>query len=201
MRPQFSLSEEIEIAIDDQYRERRALSMKRYRADLKAQAEKEIRLNKEGEPLTLDMKHAPSAHQLHKMENNIVAALLNMATNTGQGRFPLSSTLYREFDRLKEEGVDPMVVPEHLQAHVDEIMDDVTLGDWSRIIHQYQKEIDLDAQLISCACCGVRAFEMGNVEHFAALLSDLSILSYNEEQKMKLLEKEKDGFRYKWIKI
>ena len=146
------------------------------------------------------MKNPPAAYQLHKIENNIVAALLNMATNTGQGRFPLSGTLYREFDRLNEEGVDPMVVPEHLQAHIDEIMDDVTPEDCSRIIHQYQKEIDLDAQLIACACCGVRAFEMGNVEHDVALMSDLSILSLNKEQKMELLEKEKDGFRYKRIK-
>jgi hypothetical protein len=142
------------MAIDNQYRESRALYMKRYRAELKSKAATEIRLNKQGEPLSLNMLHAPSAQQLLKMENNIVAALLNMATNTGQGRFPLSGTLYREFDRLNEEGVDPKTVPEHLQAHVNEIMDDVTPEDWSRIIRQYQEAVNLDAELISCACCG-----------------------------------------------
>ena len=168
---------------------------KRSRLKSKDKAATEICLNKKGELLSLDMKHAPSAQQLLKMENNIVAALLNMATNTGQGRFPQSATLYQEFDRLKEDGVDPKVVPAHLQAHVDEIIDDVTTEDWSRIIRQYQNEIDLDAELISCACCGLRAFEMGQVECIIAFLNELSVLECTEEQKLDLLEKEKDEFR------
>jgi hypothetical protein len=189
------LPEEIENAIEIHRRERKALYEKRHRLELKQKAATDILLNKQGEQLHLDMKHSPTAHQLQKMENNIEAALLNMATNTGQGRFPLSGTLYREFDRLKEDGVDPTVVPEHLQAHVDEILDDVTQEDWSRIIRRYQNEIDLDAQLTTCACCGFRAFEMGSVEYVGAFLNELSVLEYTEEQKLDLLDKEKDEFR------
>ena len=185
----------MEEAIENQFREKRAFQMKRYRDAIKKKAATEILLNKEGEPLSLDMKHSPSAQQLQKMENNIEAALLNMATNTGQGRFPLSGTLYQEFDRLKEDGVDPTVVPEHLKAHVDEILNDVTTEDWSRIIRQYQNEIDLDAQLTTCACCGFRAFEMGSVEYVGAFLNELSVLEYTEEQKLDLLDKQKDEFR------
>ena len=195
----FSLSDDIEAAIESQRKERKAMGQKAYLSRAKKIAAYDIPLNKQGERLSLKMKHPPSAQQLQKIENNIVAALLNMATNTGQGRFPLNDLLYREFDRLAEEGVDPLVVPEHLNEHVDEIVNDVTTEDWSRIARKYQEEISLDAELITCACCGIRAFEMGDVECIGAYLSELDVLQYTDDQKQALLEVEKDEFRYVYI--
>jgi hypothetical protein len=141
-----------------------------------------VKLNQEGETLSLGMKHSPTSQQLYKSESDITAALMNMATNTGLGRFPEAAKLHEEWDRLKADGVDPNIIPEHLSSLVYEIENEFTIDDQSRIIRTFQKLIDLDASLFSCASCGVRAFQMGDVKYHQVPLSELTILCYSDDQ-------------------
>lgn len=155
-------------------------------------------MNVQNEPLGLDMKHSPTGKQLQKSELNIIAALMNMATNTGLGRFPEAAKLHEEWDRLKVDGVDPVAILEHLASLVSEIENEFTIDDKGRIIRAFQKLIDLDALLISCASCGVRSFEMGDEKHYDSPLSDLDVLCYKEEQILSLMKIE-ENIRYRFL--
>lgn len=135
--------------------------------------------NRQGELLSIDMIYPPSSQQLLKMERDPVAALLNMATNSGLGRFPETDYLFLE-DFNNNKVTDQ--IPAHLKSLASEIENNISDEDRRRIVKDFLQAWDISAPLYACACCGVRAYEMGKTKFHQSTLEDVCPLQFTQEQ-------------------
>lgn len=147
------------------------------------------KVNSQDEALSFYMMHAPLPEQLLQMEHEPVAALLNMATNTGRGRYPESDQRFLE--HFKDSGSE---IPEHLKPLAIEISRNITDEDRSRLVKDFLQSWNISAPLYVCGCCGVRAFEMGGTKFHKASLEDIRPLQFTSQQ-VEYLEKIPTNYR------
>ena len=130
------------------------------------------------------MKQPPKSHELVEFERDPDAALLSLAANSGLGRFSYSRALFGKGNFIDEN--DPQI-KEMLKILGCNIDADFKISDYGRIVDEFQKSVNLDANLISCACCGVRSFQTGTARYVNVDLFKLKVLKLNKSQEDKLL--------------
>jgi hypothetical protein len=76
------------------------------------------------------------------------------------------------------ENVDVKVeeIPLYISNLISELENNVNPKDLGRIYANFQKQWDIHAPLIACACCGVKNYVMGNHTYQSVLVDNLHIL-------------------------
>jgi hypothetical protein len=132
------------------------------------------------------MKHAPSVEQMENAETNIVAALMNLVTNTGLGRFPEITTLMDNWQAAAN--LDPNAPrPTIISNIINEVNQNVTEDDMSRIVEEFLQSWNIEAKLFACASCGMKAFEMGTDQAHSVPIDQLSSLLMSDTDIEELL--------------
>ena len=158
----------------------------RYLAKVKKQKQGAIHYNAQQELLSTHMKYAPSGEQMENAEINVVAALMNLVTNTGLGRFPETTTLMNNWQAAAN--LDPNAPPPPFISNItNEINQNVTEADMSRIVEEFLMSWNIEAKLFACASCGIKAFEMGADQGHSVQIDKLSSLLMSDSDKEELL--------------
>ena len=132
----------------------------------------------------LKTKIPPKSHELVEFERDPDVALLSLAVNSGLGRFNYSRALFGRGNVIDEK--DPQI-KEMLKILGSNIDKDFQISDYGRIVDEFQKSVNLEADLLSCACCGVRSFQMGVGRYKKTDLRRLKVLKLNKTQEDNLL--------------
>ena len=145
---------------------------------------------------SLEMKTCPTALQLKDIEHDPVIALMSFAVNSGHARFIGAEHLHRTFDDTHNTEYDISIVPEQFKNLVAEIEQEITDESEERIVTDYLQAINRSARLVTCASCGMKAFEMGDVKHHVMPVSSLDVLRCSQE-KIDVINSTPCEFRYK----
>jgi hypothetical protein len=107
-----------------------------------------------------------------------------MAINTGLARFSSASHLYKE----KRVLLDPndMETRQKIESLRSEIEENFSPNMRGTIFEKYREKINTRADLIGCASCGMRAFEMGDVKFSFRPVPEMKSLLLNAEQMSEL---------------
>lgn len=168
----------LEDSIAQYQEEQQSLLEERKAAAKKEEKKIHVCFNKEGEPLSLDMKNAPTTEQLQQRENDALSALLSFMTDTGLGRMKKMKDLHKELVKLKNGETDGSEVPEEFKSLIEEIQAENSTSNFSRIITSFKKKINKQARLSCCAACGMKNYEMGKQHFHTTKLSDLDVLAF-----------------------
>ena len=103
-----------------------------------------------------------------------------MAINTGLARFNGVSDLYKE-DKVTVDihDVPTKSIINNLIKEIETNFSPSTRGD---IFENYRSQMDSSSNLIGCASCGIRAFQMGNVIFCLWPIREVKCLLLNHEQ-------------------
>ena len=124
------------------------------------------------------MKSKPTAAQLANFERDPTAALLSMAVNTGSHRFSGLDDLRENQNRMD----DDVSQAEIIEKLVKEIESNTSIEDFARIVREFQEVYNTTSTLHSCACCGIRTFQMDKgTAHQYIPLSALERLRYKPD--------------------
>jgi len=134
------------------------------------------------DPFSLEMKTCPTALQLKDIEHDPVIALMSFAVNSGHARFIGAEHLHRTFDDPNNAEYDNSIVPQQFKNLIAEIEREITDESEERIVTDYLQAINRSARLVTCASCGMKAFEMGDVKHHVMAVSSLDILRCSQEK-------------------
>jgi hypothetical protein len=134
------------------------------------------------DPFSLEMKTCPTALQLKDIEHDPVIALMSFAVNSGHARFIGAEHLHRTFDDANNAENDSSIVPKQFKNLIAEIEREITDESEERIVSDYLQAINRSARLVTCASCGMKAFEMGDVKHHVMPVSSLHVLRCSEEK-------------------
>lgn len=129
------------------------------------------------------MKRQPKSHELNKFEREPDAALLSLAVNSGLHRYSYSRALFGKGNVINENDPTIKEMMKMLGCNID---GDFNTTEYGRIVDEFQKSVDLEANLLSYACCGVRSFQMGPERYKNTDLTRLRVLKLNTSQKEKL---------------
>ena len=139
-------------------------------------------VNSEGETLSLSMKSAPTAEQLKHREGDAVSAQMSYAVDSGLGRMKQIKRLHKELIKLRKGESDGKHIPPELEELVEEIKNENSDSNLSRIIRSFKQKIDKHARLLCCAACGIKNFQMGKHHFHQTKLSDLEVLVLTQEE-------------------
>ena len=103
--------------------------------------------------------------------------------------------MHRTFDDANNADYDNSIVPEQFKNLIAEIEREITDESEERIVTDYLKVINRSAKLVTCASCGMKAFEMGDVKHHVMLVSSLDVLCCLQE-KIDVINSTPCQFRY-----
>lgn len=158
----------------------------RYLAKVKKQKQGAIHYNAQQELLSTHMKYAPSGEQMENAETNIVAALMTLVANTGLGRFPETTTLMDNWQAAAN--LDPAAPPPSFISNIiNEVNQNVTEADMSRIVEEFLQSWNIEAKLFACASCGIKAFEMGKDQSNSISIKELDSLLISDADRDELL--------------
>lgn len=147
------------------------------------------------DPFSLEMKTCPTALQLKDIEHDPVIALMSFAVNSGHARFIGAEHLHRTFDDPNSAEYDSYIVPEQFKNLIAEIEQEITDESEERIVTDYLQAINKSARLVTCASCGMKAFEMGDVRHHVMPVSSSDVLRCSQE-KIDVINSTPCEFRY-----
>ena len=117
-------------------------------------------------------------------ERDPSSALLCMAINTGLARFSLTSHLFKEASVFVDSNdLETLQKIESLRSEIQENFSPATRGP---IFEKFQERINTRANLIGCASCGMRAFQMGDVKYKVRPVSEMKSLLLTAEQLLEL---------------
>ncbi len=125
---------------------------------------------------TLYSKGTPSFQQLKHFERDPSIALLTMAVNSGQSQFAKVNLLHSHTSAEVEE--------QTVQCLKEEIESNLKPSDLGVIVDQFQAAFDKNCELQGCASCGVRAYQMGNVNYEELNIDTLDVLKLSDNQIM-----------------
>jgi len=125
------------------------------------------------------MKRNPTSQELANFERNPIAALLSLFRNTGLNRFKMARALYGKSNKID---TSDEITKEVIGMLAREVKKDFKASEWGRIVNQFQNNFNLMADLKSCACCGMRSFEMGSTKYIEISIGKLAVLKYSTEQ-------------------
>ena len=140
------------------------------------------------------MKNGPTTEQLKHRETDALSALISFMTDTGLGRMTKMKDLHKEFAKFKSGESDGSEVPEEFQELIEEIEQENSTSNLSRIISSFKNKINKQARLSCCAACGMKNFDMGNHHFHTTKISDMEVLSFTQTE-MDELYKIKDKYR------
>ncbi len=131
------------------------------------------------EPFSLKMKRKPTQVELAGYERDPTAALISLFRNTGLSRFKMARALYGKSNKIE---ISNPLNKEAIGMLAQEVKKDFQASEWGRIVDQFQNNFNLTATLKSCACCGMRSYEMGSVNYVEVDVQSLTLLQYSIEQ-------------------
>jgi hypothetical protein len=152
---------------------------------------------KNEDQLSLDMKEMPSKELLVNAEKDPTSALMALATNSGLGRFLDSSQLIREWRLIEPNTVlnEEEEMPGYITNLIAELSKNVTLTDYGRIFQEFQNHWNLTADLVACASCGMKSYQMGEDSHHKVALEEVNCVQMSKEN-VQTLETYPQEYRY-----
>ena len=186
----------LEDSINEFKKEQQAVINARRKLSEKERKEIHVSRNKEGELLSLNMKKQPTTEQLQHRETDALSALMSFMTDTGLGRMKKMKNLHEELIKIRNEESDGSEVPEDFKDLIEEIQEENSASNLSRIISSFKNKINKQARLSCCAACGMKNFEMGNHHFHPTKLSDLDVLAFTKTEIEELYTID-EKYRYK----
>ncbi len=127
----------------------------------------------------LESKGIPSGEDLKEFERDPTVALLAMAANSGQSRFASTNQLHPH--------ASAEVQQDAIRRLQEEIAANLNSSDLGAIVDKFQTTFDKNAMLLGCACCGIRAFQMGSLKFEKIHIENLALLRLTDAQTTSLL--------------
>ena len=127
------------------------------------------------------MVFPPSVKQMSNAERNPVAALINLANNTGLSRFSESRHLIDNFSNLQHIE-NPSDYPAYVDTLRKEIEQNFTEMDLGRIRDQFLHSWNIESKIFACANCGIKEIEMGGVSSHEVSIEKLSVVVFKNEE-------------------
>lgn len=130
-----------------------------------------------------NVRNPTSAYSsLENFERDPSIALLSMSINTGLARFSEIPLLFKESTSVDSNDRETLKVIDSLRHSIDSNLPDKERGE---IYEKFKNKIDMKSDLIACACCGLRAFQMGEVNYKYLRVKEMKSLLLNEDQVLK----------------
>jgi len=126
------------------------------------------------EAFSLKMKRETTLQELASFERAPTVSLISLFQNTGLNRFKMTRALYGNSNKID---TSDEIYKEVIGMLACEAKKDFEVSEWGRIVNQFQRDFNLTADLKSCACCGMRSFEMGSTKYIELVSSKIKFLS------------------------